>query len=159
MSLKRGCGTLTKEYFCRQIEYNPHNYMIVSQVIEHEKTINELVMANKALEAFGTYYGEDVVMTQIDGYTSIGKAACQKLQEGFVSSVLEFRGRELLASVVTLSDLPEFEFVVIATWFNDYTVIRDGKHVITKGNQTSFTYWAGDKIRKVRFMSGSEIIA
>jgi hypothetical protein len=129
--------------------------MTIQQVITHEKEINQLVLEGKSLEAFEKFYGEDVIMTESDGSTTTGKTDCRKYEEGFFASVTEFRGIKLLASVAMPSDVAEYEFLVVATWWYDFTTA----HYTNTGNQTSFTYWKDGMIQKVTFKSPSEIIA
>jgi ketosteroid isomerase-like protein len=133
--------------------------MTVQQVINNEKTINQHVLEGKALDAIDLFYGDDVVMIQKDGYTTTGKAATRAFEENFFSMVTEFRSSKLLQSVVTKSNLPDYEYLVVATWFSDYTLHMDGKDIVATGNQTSLTYWADDKVQKVVFLDASEIIA
>jgi hypothetical protein len=129
--------------------------MTIQQVIANEKEINELVLANKSLDAFEKFYGENVTMTESDGSTTVSKSACRLYEEGFFASVTEFRGIKLVASVVLPSDVPEYEFLVVATWWYDFTTTQ----YTNTGNQTSFTYWKDDMIQKVTFKSPSEIIS
>jgi hypothetical protein len=133
--------------------------MTIQQVIEHEKLINSMMMQNQMMEAFETYYGDDVVMVQATGYTTTGKDECRIMEMSWFENLVEFRGTKLLSSVVLPSLNKDYEFVVVATWWNDFTTKRDGKEVVDNGNQTSFTYWANDKIRKVEFVSPCEVIA
>jgi ketosteroid isomerase-like protein len=133
--------------------------MTIQQVIENEKTINQMMVSNQMMEAFEQFYGEDVVMIQNDGYTTTGKEESRKMEQGWMESLIEFRGAKLLSSVVMPSPDKEFEFLVVATWWNDYTMTLDGNQVDMKGNQTGFTYWKDGKIQKVEFKSDSEIIA
>jgi hypothetical protein len=132
-----------------------HTSMTIQQVITNEKEINQLMMEGKALEAFEKFYGEDVIMTETDGSTTTGKTTCRAYEEAFFASVTEFRGSKLLSSVVIPSDNPTYEFLVVATWWNDLTT----KEYTVTGNQTSFTYWKDDMVQKVTFKSPSEVIA
>jgi 3-phosphoglycerate kinase len=118
--------------------------MTIQQVIANEKEINELVLAGKMLEAFIKFYGENV-----------GKVACQAYEEGFMSSITQFNEAKLLSSVVMPSDDSNYEFLVIATWYNDIVTTN----YPIKGNQSSLCYWKDGMIQKVTFKSGSEIIA
>ena len=129
--------------------------MTIQQVISNEKEINELVIAGKAMEAFIKYYGQNVIMSESDGTTRTGKVACQAGEEAFFASVTEFRGAKLLSSVVLESDNPEYEFLVVATWHNDFTTTQ---YTFT-GNQTSLAYWKDGMIQKVTFKTPAEIIA
>jgi hypothetical protein len=129
--------------------------MTIQQVIENEKEINTMVMGNDMLGAFAKFYGDDVVMVESDGTTTTGKPACQAGEEAFVASLTEFRGMKLLSSVVMPSPDFEYEFLVVATWWYDFTTTQ---YTMT-GNQTSLTYWKDGMVRKNVFKSPSEVIA
>lgn len=129
--------------------------MTIQQVIDNEKTINTLVMEGKSMDAFETYYGEDVLMIESDGSTTTGKTACREYEENFGKSITEFRGSKLLSSVVMESDDSQYEFLVVATWFWDFTTTQ---YPFT-GNQSSLTYWKDGKVQKVTFKMPAEIIA
>jgi hypothetical protein len=129
--------------------------MTIQQVIANEQVINSMVLSNQMMDAFNQYYGDDVVMIQSDGTTFTGKADCQAMEESWGKNLVEFRESKLLSSVVMPSDDANYEFLVVATWFNDYTTTE----FTMTGNQTSLCYWANDKIQKVTFKSPSEIIA
>ena len=132
--------------------------MTIEQVIQNEKDINNMMQNNQMMQAFTTYYGDDVVMIQNDGSTFTGKPDCQVMEEGWGKALVEFRTSKLLSSVVLPSDNSDFEFLVVATWFNDYTANFGKGNVDMTGNQTSLCYWENDKIRKVIFKSPSQII-
>jgi ketosteroid isomerase-like protein len=134
--------------------------MTIQEVINYEKAINQMMMENKMMEAFETYYGDDVVMIQNDGYTTTGKDECRKMEQGWMENLKEFRGTKLLQSVVhPFNHGDEYQFLVVATWWSDFTIMKDGKEITEKGNQTSYTFWKDGKIRKVEFVFPSEVIA
>jgi hypothetical protein len=128
--------------------------MTIQQVISNEKEINELVLAGKAMQAFIKYYGQYVTMIESDGTTRTGKVDCQAGEEAFFASVVDFRSSKLLSSVVLASDNPDYEFLVVATWYSDYTTTQ----FTFTGNQTSLAYWKDGMIQKVTFKSPAEII-
>ena len=127
--------------------------MTIQQVITNEKEINELVLTGKMLEAFEKFYGENVVMTESDGSQNIGKEACRKYEEGFMSTITAFNEAKLLTSVVF--PISDSEFEVQATWYND--IITTNYPI--KGNQSSIAIWKDGMIQKVTFRAGAEIIA
>lgn len=130
--------------------------MTIQQVIASEQEINTIEVSKiKSLEGFEKFYSEGVIIIQSDGTTFEGKEACRAMEEGFNSSIITITDKRLLASVVLPSDEPEYEFLVVSTWYYD---LMTSMYPI-KGNQTSLCYWANDKIQKVTFKSGSEIIA
>jgi hypothetical protein len=53
------------------------------------------------------------------------------------------------------SDDSNYEFLVVASWFNDLSTAN----FYMTGNQTSFAYWKDGMIQKVTFKSPSEVIA
>ncbi len=129
--------------------------MTLQQVIANEQEINTIESSKiKSLEGFEKFYGDDVIMVQSDGTTFNGKEACRAMEEGFNSSIITITDKTLLSSVVLPSDNPEYEFLVVATWYYDLVTAM----YPIKGNQTSLCYWANDKIQKAIFKSGSEII-
>jgi hypothetical protein len=119
--------------------------MTIQQVISNEKEISELVLNGKMLDAFNKFYSENITITELDGSSIVGKVACQAYEEGFIASITEFRGTKLLSSVVMPSDDKEYEFLVVATWFNDFTTTN----FTMTGNQTSFAYWKDGMIQNL----------
>jgi hypothetical protein len=134
-------------------------FMTIQQVIQNEKEINNMMQNNQMMQAFTTYYGDDVVMIQNDGTTHSGKADCQIMEENWVKALVEYRGGKLLNSVVMPSDDSNYEYLVVATWFVDFTSNFGSGNVDFATNQTSLCYWSNDKIRKVTFKFPSEVIA
>jgi hypothetical protein len=127
-------------------------FMTIQQVIANEKEINQLVLEGKMLEAFEKFYGENIVMIESDGSQNLGKEACRKYEEGFMSTITQFNEAKLLSSIVI--PLGDNEFEVMATWYNDIVTTN----YPIKGNQTSTAIWKDGMIQKVTFKSGSEII-
>ena len=82
--------------------------------------IKTLVLQGKAMEAFETYYGEEVVMQENETPATIGKAANRQRELEFFSKVVEFRAADV-KSVAYGDD------VIISEWFVDYTPCRLGK--------------------------------
>ena len=64
--------------------------------LESAKDIYQKVAQGQLMEAFETYYAENVVMTEPRG-TREGKDACRKAEEGFLASVEAFHGMEVKA--------------------------------------------------------------
>jgi hypothetical protein len=130
--------------------------MTIQQVITNEQEINAIEASKvKSLSAFEKFYSENVIIIQSDGTVFTGKDACRAGEVGFNSSIITTTDKKLLSSVVLPSDLPEYEFLVVGTWYYDLVTSM----YPIKGNQTSLCYWANDKVQKVIFKSGSEIIA
>lgn len=64
--------------------------------LERAKEMYDQVAQGKILEAFETYYAEQVIMEEPNGKRE-GKAACRAYEEQFVSNVQEFHGMHIKA--------------------------------------------------------------
>jgi hypothetical protein len=130
--------------------------MNIQEVISFENEINiKEASLEKSTDNFEKFYGEDVTVTQDDGSTLVGKEACRKSEEEFIGNIVSITASDLLSSVAMPSPDPDYEFLVIATWY--YDLVTNMYPI--KGNQTSFAYWKDGLIRKTVYKSGSEIIA
>jgi len=107
--------------------------------------LNNLVLQGKALEAFETYYDDDVVMQENENDPTIGKEANRKRENEFYSSIVEFRNAKLLKLTVG-------ESVTMTQWHYDYTHKDWG---IRKYTQVSVQEWKNDKIIREQFFYGS----
>ena len=107
--------------------------------------LNNLVLQGKALEAFETYYDDDVVMQENENDPTIGKEANRKRENEFYSSIVEFRNARLLKLTVG-------ESVTMTQWHYDYTHKDWG---IRKYTQVSVQEWKNDKIIREQFFYGS----
>ena len=107
--------------------------------------LNNLVLQGKALEAFETYYDDDVVMQENENDATIGKEANRKRENEFYSSIVEFRNAKLLKLTVG-------ESVTMTQWHYDYTHKDWG---IRKYTQVSVQEWKNDKIIREQFFYGS----
>lgn len=111
----------------------------------HFEDIKRLVLQGKAMEAFETYYGDDVVMQENELPATVGKVANRNRELDFFSKVTEFRAMEMKA--VAYGD-----DVIISEWFMDYTHAEWGK--VTR-NQVSVQHWKDDKVVHERFYYAS----
>ena len=97
----------------------------MANLLEKISDINDLILQGKAMEAFETYYHEDVVMQENENPPTKGKAANRKREEEFFSSITEFRGAKPLK--VTIG-----ENVSMVEWHFDYTHKDWGKRNYTQ---------------------------
>ncbi len=107
--------------------------------------LNDLVLQGKAMEAFETYYDDDVIMQENENAPTIGKEANRKRENEFYSSIVEFRNAKLLKLTVG-------ESVTMTQWHYDYTHKDWG---IRKYTQVSVQEWKNDKIIREQFFYGS----
>ncbi|MBI1391930.1 MAG: nuclear transport factor 2 family protein [Alphaproteobacteria bacterium] len=63
-----------------------------------DAALNKAILDGNALEAFETYYADDVVMQENDGEPTVGKAANRQREQDFFAAITEFRGAEVLAT-------------------------------------------------------------
>lgn len=107
--------------------------------------IKTLVLQGKAMEAFETYYGEEVVMQENETPATIGKAANRQRELEFFSKVVEFRAADV-KSVAYGDD------VIISEWFVDYTHADWGN---VTHDQVSVQKWQNGKVVHERFYYGA----
>src|SRR5258706_14087003 len=65
-----------------------------------DRELNQAILAGNILNAFETYYAEDVVMHENDSPPFTGKSVNRKREEDFVNSVQEFHGVKLLGEAI-----------------------------------------------------------
>jgi hypothetical protein len=117
----------------------------MTSLLEKINHLNDLVLHGKALEAFDTYYDDNVVMQENENSPTIGKAANRKREEDFFSSIAEFRSATPLK--VTVGD-----GVTMVQWHYDYTHKDWGlKNYI----QVSVQEWRNGKIVREQFFYGN----
>ncbi len=107
--------------------------------------IKSLVFAGKAMDAFETYYADDVVMQANENPPTVGKAANRDRELDFFSKVTEFRGLELKAVAFG-------EDIIFAEWLADYTHAEWGSRTY---HQVSVQRWKDGKVVHERFYYGS----
>lgn len=107
--------------------------------------LNDLVLKGKAIEAFETYYDDDVIMQENENAPTIGKEANRKREKEFYSSIVEFRSAQLLKLTVG-------ENITMAQWHYDYTHKDWGVRNYT---QVSVQEWKNNKIIREQFFYGS----
>jgi hypothetical protein len=117
----------------------------MDSLLEKINELNDLVLQGKALEAFETYYHDDVIMQENEMAPTIGKEANRKREREFFSGILEFRSAKLLKLTVG-------ENITMTQWHYDYTHKDWGVRNYT---QVSVQEWKNNKIVKEQFFYGS----
>jgi hypothetical protein len=118
---------------------------LMTTLLEKITDLNHLVLQGKALEAFDTYYDENVVMQENENSPTVGKVANRKREEDFFSSITEFRSAKPLK--VTAGD-----GVTMVQWHYDYTHKDWG---LRNYVQISVQEWKNGKIVKEQFFYGN----
>jgi len=113
----------------------------MNTIAEKIKTLNELVLAGKMMEAFEKFYHEDVQMQENQNLPVAGKGANRERELEFLSNIEEFRG----ASVDSVAVGENVSFVV---WSYDYTHKQWGEKKYT---QVSVQKWKDGKIIHEQF--------
>jgi SnoaL-like domain len=117
--------------------------MITTQTIaELDARLNAAILSGTALDAFETFYANDVVMQENDAEPTVGKAANRAREQAFFAAITEFRGAKVLATGVggeTSFSHWHFDFthrewgprnyhqVAVRTW-RDGKIIREAFH-------------------------------
>ena len=106
--------------------------------------LNEAILKGKGLEAFETYYADDVVMQENDLEPTIGKPANRIREQEFFEAITDFRGAEVLAS-------GSGENVSFSHWYFDFTHRDWGDR---KYRQVAVRTWKHGKIVREVFHYG-----
>jgi hypothetical protein len=72
----------------------------MSNVVELDKKLNEMLLSGKAMEAFEEFYGDDVSMQENSDTPCVGKEANRKRELEFFGAIEKFHGMKLLSSAV-----------------------------------------------------------
>ena len=78
--------------------------------------VQAMIGQGQVLEAFDTYYADDVVMTEKGQEPRVGKQANREFEEYFVKGLTEFRGFEVKSLAVS-----EETGVAFVETYNDFT--------------------------------------
>lgn len=62
---------------------------------ERVEALNQMIISGKALQAFDTFYAEEVSMQENENEPTISKNACRQNEEAFVNGIVEFRNAEV----------------------------------------------------------------
>ncbi len=116
-----------------------------AQTIEAlDAELNEAILNGKGLEAFESYYAEDVVMQENDAEPTVGKSANRTREQEFFGAITDFRGAEVLAS-------GSGEDVTFSHWYFDFTHRDWGER---KYRQVAVRTWKNGKIVREVFHYG-----
>jgi ketosteroid isomerase-like protein len=106
-----------------------------------DRKLNQAILAGDILNAFETYYADDVVMHENDSPAFTGKSVNRKREEDFVNSVQEFHEARLLGEAVN-GDTSYSE------WEYDLT-FKSG--IRTKLQQVAARRWKNGQVSHERF--------
>ncbi len=105
------------------------------------RNLNQAILAGDIMNAFETYYADDVVMHENDSQPFTGKSVNRKREEDFVNSVQEFHEARLLGEAVN-GDTSYSE------WEYDLT-FKSG--IRTKLQQVAARRWKNGQVSHERF--------
>ena len=110
--------------------------MYMAKLIEIVCDLNDLILQGKRLEAFDTYYHDDVVIQENENLPIIGKPANREREVTFTKSITDFRLAKPLK--VTIG-----EGISMVEWYFDYTHENLG---IQNYKQVSVQEWQDELI-------------
>ena len=114
----------------------------MSTLHQNISEVNDLILQGKALEAFETFYHDDVVMQENNNPPVVGKIANRKREEEFFGSISEFRGAKVLNVALGENNTTMVE------WHMDYTHKEWG---IMNVMQIAVQKWENGKIINEKF--------
>ncbi len=113
-----------------------------NETLEANNTaVDNQILAGAALEAFESYYAEDVVMIEANGARREGKEANRQYEVAFFGSIEEFHGAKVVSSAAS-GDTSYSE------WIFDFTP-KGGKR--TQLKQVAKRTWRDGQIVRERF--------
>jgi hypothetical protein len=107
--------------------------------------LNRLILEGKIMEAFETYYADDLIMQEGAEEPIVGKDANREREEAFVGGLEELRAAELKAVAVGAD-------VTMCEWHFDYTHSEWGDATY---DQVAVQRWENGKIVHERFYKAS----
>lgn len=113
-------------------------------LIEKISAINDLILQGRGLEAFDTYYHDDVMVQENDKPACIGKDINKKRTELFFADITEFRCAKPLKITVG-------EKTTMVEWQLDFIHKTLGHKKFT---QVAVQEWQDGKIIKEKFYHG-----
>ncbi len=119
--------------------------MTIHDIATLDSTVNQMILAGQALDAFDRYYADDVVMQEGVATPRAGKAANLDYERAFFDSIAEFHGAQLHAAAVD-GDRSYSEWTFDAT-------LKDGTRMTN--TQVAVRRWANGKIVWERFYIAS----
>lgn len=116
-----------------------------AQTIEAlDAELNEAILNGNGLEAFESFYAEEVVMQENDAKPTVGKSANRIREKEFFGAITDFRGAEVLAT-------GSGENVTFSHWLFDFTHRDWGEF---KYRQVAVRTWKDGKIVREVFHYG-----
>lgn len=106
--------------------------------------LNDAILNGKGLEAFESYYAEEVVMQENDAEPTIGKSSNRIREQEFFGAITEFRGAEVLATGSGAN-------VTFSHWHFDFTHRDWG---VRKYRQVAVRTWKDGKVVREVFHYG-----
>ena len=113
----------------------------MSNVATLEKQLNEMILGGKAIEAFETFYADDIVMQENDDAPFVGKAFNREREEKFFASIGEVHQ-------FSLDSASASDEVSHSEWTYDVT-FKGGPRV--KWSQAAVRRWNDGRIVHERF--------
>ena len=68
---------------------------------ERVEKLNQMILNGQALEAFDTFYAEEVTMQENENTPTVSKAACRMNEEAFVNGITEFRNAQVKNIIIS----------------------------------------------------------
>lgn len=109
-----------------------------------DANLNEAILSGKAMEAYETYYADDVAMQENDAPPTVGKDANRQRELEFFAKVEEFHGAAVLSKAAG-------ENLTVSEWEMDVTF--QGGHRV-KWTQAVVRRWQDGQIVAERFYYG-----
>jgi hypothetical protein len=117
----------------------------MSTLKEKISTLNQLVLAGKALEAFDQFYHPEVSMQENENLPTVGKEANRKRELEFFGNITDFRKAEVKGIAIG-------DNMSTVIWQYDYTHKEWGVRNYT---QVSVQHWKDGQIIKEQFFYGN----
>ena len=135
----------------------------IEQIKSAYTVIERKMRENKAMECIEEFYHDDIIMIDSDqkgGYlTTTGIESVTKHEAGFFACIKAMNEHKLIHMVICNSDLPEYDFVVFATWSFDMDMDFGGGITKYKSDQASTSYWKDGKVAKERFFNPATVFS
>jgi hypothetical protein len=114
------------------------------ELARREAELNRMVLEGQIMEAFETFYAEEVVMQDHGFEPWEGKELNREREQDFVNNLTEVR-------TVTCDDVAIGDDVTYSTWHYDYTHAEWGD---VKYDQVAVRHWKDGQVVRERFYRG-----
>lgn len=118
--------------------------MTNTDIRELDRQLNEEILAGNALDAFETFYAEDIVMQENDAGPTVGKDANRVREQEFMNAITEFRGAKVLSTAAG-------DNLTFSHWHYDFTHRDWG---VRNYRQVAVREWKDGKIARETFHYG-----